>query len=89
MKDPAGMSLEPSHDLRVFVRAVVVEGHMDQFAGRHLTFDSIEKADEFLVTMVLHASADDGSVQDIEGGEQGGRAVSGIIHGSWFRICRS
>ena len=45
MEDPAGMSLEPGHDLGMFVRAIVIEDRVDHFAGRHLTPDGIEKAD--------------------------------------------
>jgi hypothetical protein len=73
VEDPAGVSLEPGHDLGMLVRSVVVEDDMDHFTGRHLALDGVEKTDEFLVTVFLHAPADDGPVQDIEGGEQGGR----------------
>jgi len=81
MEDPAGVSFEPGHDFGVFVGAVVVEDDMDDFACRHFTLDGIEETDEFLVAVFLHTPADDGSIQDIEGGEQGGRAVSDIVMG--------
>ena len=81
MEDPARVSLQPGHDFGMLVRSVVVEDDVDDLAGRDLPFDSIEKADEFLVTVFLHAPADDGPIQDIEGGEQGGRAVSDIVVG--------
>ena len=86
MKDPAGVSLEPGHDLGMLVRAVVVEDGMDYLARRHLTLDGIEETDEFLVAMFLHTPTDDGSVEGIQRGEQGGRAVSDIVvaHGSGF-----
>ena len=69
MKGPAGMALEPGHDLWMFVCGVVIEDRMDDFARRHLTFDGIEEADEFLVAVFLHAPTDDGSVEGIEGGK--------------------
>jgi hypothetical protein len=42
---------------------------MDRLIGRHLALDGIEKADEFLVSVALHAAADDLALEDIEGGE--------------------
>ncbi len=86
VEDPSGMTLEPGHDFLMFVRSVVVEDDMDHLTWRHVTLDGVEKADELLMAMSLHTPADDGSVQDIECGEQGGRAVSDIIvgHGSAF-----
>jgi hypothetical protein len=47
---------------------------MDRFVGRHLAFDGIEKADEFLIPVALHTAPDDLAFQDIEGGEQGAAA---------------
>ena len=43
---------------------------MDHLAGRDLALDGIQEADELLVTMPLHASTDDPTVQDVERGEQ-------------------
>jgi hypothetical protein len=67
--------------LGVLVGSVVVEDHMDGLVGRHLTLDSIETANEFLVLVALHAAADDLAFQDIEGGEQGGGAVALVVVG--------
>jgi hypothetical protein len=41
------------------VGGVVVENHVDRFGGRHLVLDGIEKADEFLMPVALHAAPDD------------------------------
>ena len=54
---------------------------MNRFVDRHLALDGIEKADEFLVPMALHAAPDDLALKDIEGGEQGGRAMALVIVG--------
>ena len=54
---------------------------MDHLVGRHFTLDGIEKADEFLVEVALHAAPDDFAFQDIEGGEQGGGAVALVVVG--------
>ena len=79
MENPTGMTFEPGHDLGVFVRAVVVEDDMDHLAGGHLALDGVEKADEFLVTVLLHATADHRAVENVEGREQGGCAVALVI----------
>jgi len=38
--------------------------------------DGVEEADELLMPVALHATADDLAVQHVEGGEQRGRAVA-------------
>ena len=48
-------------------------------AGRDLALDGVEKADEFLVAVALHAAADDGAVEHVERGEQRGRAVALVV----------
>jgi hypothetical protein len=63
----------------MLVRGIVIEHRMDQLAGWHLTFDGIEKADEFEVAMALHAAADHRAVEHAKCGEQGGRAMPFVI----------
>ena len=48
---------------------------MDQPAGWDVALEAVQKAQKFLVAVALHALADHRPVEDIEGGEQGGRAV--------------
>ena len=43
--------------------------------------DGIEEADELLVPVALHALADHGAVEHVEGREQGGRAVALVVMG--------
>jgi hypothetical protein len=43
----------------VFVAAVIVEDDVDDLASRDLAFDRIEEADELLMSVALHAAADD------------------------------
>lgn len=46
-----------------------------------------EEADEFLMPVLLQAAADDGSTENVERREQGGRAVAFIVVGSRiFRV---
>lgn len=58
---------EPRAHLRVLVGCVVVE---DPLAGRNGGFDGVEEADELTVPVALHAAADHGSLEDVEGGKQ-------------------
>ena len=43
---------------------------MDDLAGGDVGFDRIEKADELLMAMALHAATDDLAFQDVERGKQ-------------------
>ena len=63
------MAVEPGVDLGVLVRRVVVEHDVDQLAGGHVALDPVEKADELLVPVSLHALPDHGAVEDVECGE--------------------
>ena len=71
----AAMPPEPGFHLGVVVGGVVVEDHVNRLAFRDLGLDGIEKADEFLMPVTLHAAADDLAFEDVEGGEQGCGAV--------------
>src|SRR5829696_3558695 len=64
---------------RLFVGGVVVEDDVDDLAGRDLCLDGVEEADELLVPVALHAVANDGAVEDVEGGEQRRRAVALVV----------
>ena len=57
---------------------------MDDLADRNLRLDSVQKSNEFLMTMALHIATDDRAVEDVESGEQRRRAVPFVIvcHGS-------
>ena len=74
MKRPPRMAGEPGAHVGMLVNGVVVEDRMDEFAGRHRGLDTVEETDELLVAMARHALADHGAVEDIERGEQRGRA---------------
>ena len=52
---------------------------MDRLVGRHHAVDGIEEADEFLMGMALHATAEDDAIERVEGGKQGGRAVALVV----------
>ena len=69
VEHPARVAAEPLDDLGRLVGAVVVEHDVDDLAGRHLAFDSVEETDELLMAVALHAAADDGAVEHVEGGE--------------------
>ena len=72
MKDPVRMPFEPGADLRVFVGAVVIEDGVHALAGGTFPIDGVEEPDELLMGVLLHTSAGDDAIEDLEGGEQGG-----------------
>ena len=61
--------------------AVVVEDDVDQLAGRSLTLDRAQEAQELLVPVALQTAADDRAVEDVERSEQRRRAVAFVIVG--------
>jgi hypothetical protein len=63
----------------MLVGCVVVDDSVDCLACRHLRLDGIEESDELLMAMMLHIASDDGAVENVEGGEQRGRAVTLIV----------
>ena len=76
VEHPARMAPEPLDDLGVLVAAVVVEDRVDHLAGRHRPLDGVQKADELLVPVALHAAAEHGALEHVERGEQGGGAMA-------------
>src|SRR6202163_2558527 len=81
MEAPARMTPQPFDHLGVLVSGVVVEDGVDRLAGRDLALDGVQKPDELLMPVALHATADDLALQHVEGGEQGGRAVALVMVG--------
>ena len=61
------------------MRGVIVDDQMHFARGRGLAVDLVEEADELLMPVAAHALADDLAVEDVERGEQSGRAVPLII----------
>src|SRR5271170_3839793 len=70
-----------SPDFGVLVAAVVVEDHVDQPADWDVALEAIEKAQEFLVPVALHALPDHRAVKHVERREQGRGAVADVIVG--------
>ena len=78
---PAWMSVEPGADLWVFVGGVVVEDGVNDLADGNFALDGVEEADELLMGVLLHAAAEDRAVEDVEGGEECGRAMALVVVG--------
>ncbi len=81
VEEEAGMALEPGTDLCVLVGRVVVEDDVNQLSGRALGLDGIEKADELLMPVPLHAATDDLAFQHVEGGKQRRRPMPLVVVG--------
>lgn len=72
MERPTWMTHQPRAHLGVLVGGVVVGDGMDALAGRHSGLDCVEEADELLMPVLLHATADDLAFQHVERGKQRG-----------------
>ena len=81
MESPTRIVGQPFEDLRVLVRSVVVDDGVDDLSGRNGALDGVEELDEFLVAMMRHAAPDDRAMENVERGEQGGRAVALVVMG--------
>ena len=79
VEGPAGMAGKPFEHLGMLVGAVIVEDGVDHLAGRHRALDGIQKTDEILVPVALHAAADHRALEHVERGEQRGRAVALVV----------
>src|SRR5215207_8674487 len=77
---------EPSEHLGVFMNGVVVENDVDELARGYPSLNRIEEADELLVPVLLHATAEHGALEHVESGEERGRAVTLVVmgHGPTF-----
>jgi hypothetical protein len=54
------------------VGGIVVEDGVNGLAGKNLALDGVEKTDELLMPVTLHAATDHRPVEDVHGCEQGG-----------------
>ena len=79
VEGPARVAGQPGTGLGVLVGSIVVEDHVNDLAGRDLALDRIQEADELLVAVARHAASDHPAVEDVEGGEQRGRAVALVV----------
>src|SRR5271154_1219881 len=75
----ARMAAKPLNHLGMLVGGVVVQDHMDQLTRGDLALNGVEKTDELLVAMTLHAASDHATLRHVQGGKQRGRAVSLVV----------
>ena len=81
MEHPAGVPRQPLAHLWMLVGRIVVDDGVDRLFHGDLRLDRIEEADELLVAMVLHVAANDSAIEDVEGCEQRGGAVTFVVVG--------
>ena len=65
----------------MFVGGIVVQDHVHDPPGGNGGLDRVQKADELLMAMALHAAAQNRPLQHIERRKQGRRAVALIVVG--------
>src|SRR6202158_863813 len=85
MEAPARMTPQPFDHLGVLVSGVGVEDGVARRVSRDVARGRLQKPDELVMPVALHATADDLALQHVEGGEQGGRARCACNRGSWSR----
>ena len=85
MECPARMIGEPFEDVGLFVGGIVVDDGVNDFSGRHGARGCARKRANSWWRMPSHATSDHGSVEDIERGEQSGRAVALVVMGVTLR----
>ena len=70
VESEARVAGEPLSYLRMLVGSIIVEDHVHGLSSRHLRLNGIEEANELLVTMALHTSANNLAFQHVESCEQ-------------------
>ena len=81
MEGKARVPVQPLTHLWMLVGGVIVEDHVYVFFDRHLRLNGVQEADELLVTMALHTSANDLAFEDIESSEQRRCAMTLVVVG--------
>jgi len=79
------MTTKPALNRRTLMRAQIVEHDVNGLLGGRGRGDAIEKPDEFLRVALRTAGAEDGAIQDAQGGIQTRRAVADVVMGLAFR----
>ena len=75
----ARMAFKPAPHGGVLVGRIIVGDQVDFEMRRGITVDLVQEADELLVAVAPGALPQDSAGLDVERGEQGRRAVPGII----------
>jgi hypothetical protein len=83
---PTRTAGEPSLDLGMLVRGVVVDDEMDVELGWHVGLDVTQEGEELLMAMAGFTLGDDRAVKHVEGGEQRGCAMALVVVGDAFDV---
>src|ERR1700744_1195120 len=78
------MFFEPQHDVGMLVGGIVVDDDVDRLFLGCSCLDDVQKPDELLMAMALHALADNLALKDLERREQGSDTMALVVmcHGS-------
>jgi hypothetical protein len=79
------MPVEPSPDLSVLARGIVVGDQMHVELLRRLDIDAVQEREPFLVAVSWHALTDHRAAGDIECGEQRRRPMALVVVGHGAR----
>ena len=78
---PAWVTSQPLDHLGVLVGGVIIHDGVNGFFCGNLALDGVQKANELLMSVTLHAASGDLALQHVKGGEQRGRAVAVVVIG--------
>ena len=82
----AGPCSEPALDFNVFMGAVIVDDEVDIEVRGHVGVDVLEEAEELLMTVPSLALGEHLASGHVEGGEEGGGAVTDVAMRDAFDV---
>src|SRR5580692_11573653 len=83
------LRFQPALHLCALVGAVVVHDQMHFLVGRQFAFEMIQEFHKLPTAVALLAGTDDFAIQNVERGEQGGRAMPLVVVRLALRQARS
>ena len=81
VEDKPSVLFEPCHDVGMFVGGVVIDDDMDRLFPGYSGLDDVQKPNELLMAMALHALANNLALKDVERREQRGDTMALVIMG--------
>ncbi len=75
----AWMTFQPGSNAGMFMGSIVVNDQMELQAARDFGINTLQKPNEFLMSVTGHAIADDSAIEHTESGKERGRTVALIV----------
>ncbi len=75
------IAAQPTFDARVLVSGIVVHDQVQLEFSWGFMIDALQETDEFLMSVLGHAIANDLPIESVQSGELGGRTVALVVMG--------